>query len=257
MQNKKFIFSGIERLYGKQATEAFKNSKIIIAGIGGVGSWAAESLTRSGIGNLDLIDLDDICITNINRQIHALISTVGQSKVLVMKQRLEQINPKIKINPIENFLTPENIAETIDTTADLIIDCTDDIKTKAALINYSKIKKIKLITIGGAGGKKDPTQIDVCDLSRTINDPLASKLRKILRKEYNFPTKYKNKFKIDCVYSKECITHPQLDEQETSKENQSTKMDCQSGFGSITNVTASFGFVAAAKALDQIISIRQ
>lgn len=247
--NKKFRFGGIDRLYGKKSTLILKKSKVIIIGIGGVGSWAAESLARSGVGNIKLIDLDDICITNINRQIHATDETIGKSKVHTMKQRLSSINPEIKAEATEAFINQDNMHKLIDDQVNIVIDCIDEVAAKAALINYSKINKIKMITVGGAGGKKDPTKVKIADLSKTTHDPLAAKLRKTLRKEYNFPIEVKKKFHVDCVFSEENVSFP-LD---LNRKGTGT-MDCSNGFGSIANVTATFGFAAAAKAIDQLLS---
>ena len=248
----KFRFSGIERLYGEKSLDIFRNSKITIIGIGGVGSWAAESLGRSGIGNIRLVDLDDICVSNINRQIHALTSTINKSKVFTMEERLKQINPDIKIEAIEEFANQNNMDQIIDEKTDIVIDCIDEVRVKAALINYSKQNKIKIITAGGAGGKKDPTKVKIKDLSKTTHDPLAAKLRKILRKEYNFPQELNKKFNIECIFSEENIIFPE----NFKKQNGIRNIDCSNGFGSITNVTATFGFAAASRALSKLLTIK-
>ncbi|MEO0368782.1 MAG: tRNA cyclic N6-threonylcarbamoyladenosine(37) synthase TcdA, partial [Pseudomonadota bacterium] len=204
-------FGGTERLYGKQQMSLLASSHICIVGIGGVGSWVAEGLVRSAIGSITLVDLDDICVTNTNRQIHALNSTVGQSKIDVMAARLKEINPNCTVVSVLDFVTAKNVTEHLSTTYDYVVDATDSISAKAAMIAHCKRQKIPIITIGGAGGQTDPTQIKVADLTKTIQDPLAAKLRNTLRRDYNFSTNTKRRFAVDCVYSTEQLKYPQAD----------------------------------------------
>lgn len=256
-QSKSLRFGGIARLYGKSALARFSQSHIMVIGIGGVGTWAAEALARSGVGCISLVDLDDICITNINRQAHALTSTVGQSKVAVMAQRLLDIHPDLLVHQIEDFALPDNLQHIIPADISYVIDCTDSVHTKAALIAYCKRQKIKIVTVGGAGGQIDPTQIMVADLAKTTQDPLASKVRQTLRKEYGFSKNLKRRFQIPCVYSSEQLVYPTQEGEVCSTKEQSDgalKMDCEQGFGSSTAVTGSFGFVAAAHVLKKIAS---
>ena len=161
-------FGGTRRLYGNSEVEILRAAHVCVIGIGGVGSWAAEALARSGIGELTLIDMDDVCVTNINRQIHAMTGTVGQSKIEVMAERIKLINPECKVNLIDDFITPDNIREYIDGRFDYILDAIDSMKPKAALLAYCKSNKFKVITTGGAGGQIDPTQIQITDLTKTI-----------------------------------------------------------------------------------------
>ena len=250
-------FGGVARLYGKKALYHFQKSHVTIIGLGGVGTWTAESLARSGIGAFTLIDLDDICTTNINRQIHALTSTIGQSKIDAMRSRIIDINPEAEIQLIEDFAMPDNLEELIDARTDFVVDCTDAVKTKAALIAYCKRRKIKIITIGGAGGQTDPTQISVVDLSKTVQDPLASKVRQHLRQNYNFSKNTKRKFQIPCVFSTEQLVYPTADGDVCHLKQDSDgqqSMDCQTGFGSITHVTGTFGFAATAYVLKKLAS---
>ena len=179
-------FGGIGRLYTPEGLSKLRQAHVCVIGIGGVGSWAVEALARTGIGKITMIDMDDICVTNINRQIHAMTGTVAQLKTESMKERVERINPECVIEIIDDFISPENIPEYLNRGYDYVIDAIDSVKTKAALIAYCKRNKIKLITTGGAGGQTDPSQIQIADLSKTIQDPLASKVRSLLRKEYNF-----------------------------------------------------------------------
>ena len=241
-------FGGIARLYGKENLTKFRQSHICVIGIGGVGSWAVEALARSGIGEITMIDMDDICVTNINRQLHALTNSIGELKTEAMKHRIQQINPECKVNIIDDFIGLENLPEYLNKNYDYIIDAIDSVKTKAAIIAYCKRNKIKLITVGGAGGQTDPSQIKIADLSRTIQDPLASKVRSILRKEYNFSQNPKRKFGIDCVYSTQALIFPQV---EGGCEVSAT-MNCANGFGAVTMITATFGFFAVSRVLEKL-----
>lgn len=242
-------FGGIGRLYTPEGLAILRRSHICVIGIGGVGSWAVEALARSGIGKITMIDMDDICVTNINRQIHAMSGTVAQLKTEAMKERIEKINPECQVEIIDDFITSENIPEYLNRGYDYVIDAIDSVRTKAALIAYCKRHKIKLITTGGAGGQTDPTQIQITDLSKTIQDPLASKVRSLLRKEYNFSQNPKRKFGIDCVFSTQPLIFPKMGE---GCEISAT-MNCANGFGAVTMVTATFGFFAVSRVIDKLL----
>lgn len=243
-------FGGIGRLYGTSALERLRQAHICVIGIGGVGSWAVEALARSGIGKLTLIDMDDICVTNINRQIHALSGNIGKLKTEVMKERVQLINSKCEVQVIDDFLSAENLAEYLNRNYDYVIDAIDNVKTKAALIAYCKRNKIKVITIGGAGGQTDPSQIRIADLSKTIQDPLLAKVRSVLRKNYNFSQNPKRKFGIDCVFSTQPLIFPQA-EGECAV---SATMNCANGFGAATMITATFGFFAVSRVIDKLLA---
>ncbi|MEL6115496.1 tRNA cyclic N6-threonylcarbamoyladenosine(37) synthase TcdA [Photobacterium sp. SP02] len=249
-------FGGTRRLYGHQEVEILRAAHVCVIGIGGVGSWAAEALARSGIGQLTLIDMDDVCVTNINRQIHAMSGTVGRSKIEVMAERITLINPDCQVNLIDDFITPENIPEYIGSQFDYVLDAIDSVKPKAALLAFCKRNKIKVITTGGAGGQIDPTQIQIADLAKTIQDPLAAKIRNMLRRFYNFSKNPARKFGIDCVFSTEQLKYPQADgsvcEAKSTAEGPK-RMDCATGFGAATMVTATFGFVAVSRILQKLI----
>jgi len=247
-------FGGIQRLYGLDGAELFRQSHVCVVGIGGVGSWAAEALARSAIGRITLIDLDDICITNTNRQIHALDSTIGEPKTEVMAARIGHINPECQVEIVDDFVTLENIPQLIGKQFNYVIDCIDSVKEKAALIAHCKRNKIPVITVGGAGGQTDPTQINIADLSKTSHDPLAAKTRSFLRRYYNF-SKSGRRFAVDCVYSTEQLVYPQPDGsvcQLKSVADGNTRLDCSGGFGASTFVTATFGFVAVSRALQKM-----
>ncbi|MDT0594475.1 tRNA cyclic N6-threonylcarbamoyladenosine(37) synthase TcdA [Glaciecola petra] len=250
-------FAGIKRLYGNAGLMQFKQSHILVVGIGGVGSWIAESLARSGIGELTLIDLDDLAISNINRQIHALDSTLEQSKTEVMQKRILDINHECKVNEIEDFVTPENVKDYIGFQHDVVIDATDSVKAKAALIAHCKRNKIKVISIGGAGGQTDPLQIRRADLAKTIQDPLLAKVRSELRRYYHFSKNTKRNFGVECIYSCEQLKYPTPDGKVSFAKQASegaSKMDCSTGFGAFVGVTATFGMVATSRALSYLIN---
>jgi tRNA A37 threonylcarbamoyladenosine dehydratase len=226
-----------------------------VIGIGGVGSWAAEALARSGIGQLTLIDMDDICVTNTNRQIHALQGNVGKLKTEVMAERIRLINPDCQIHIVDDFITEDNLAGFVDSRFDFVVDAIDSIRAKVALLAHCKRQKIALITTGGAGGQKDPTQITITDLSRTTQDPLAAKVRADLRRKFGFPRDPKKKFGIPCVYSTEQLTYPDGAGGTCSAKASSDgnmKMDCASGFGATTVVTATFGLTAVSYVLQKL-----
>ena len=242
-------FGGIGRLYTSEGLAKLRQSHICVIGIGGVGSWAVEALVRSGIGKITMIDMDDICVTNINRQIHALTSTVATLKTEAMKTRIVEINPECQVEIIDDFISPDNLADYSNRGYDYVIDAIDSVKTKAALIAYCKRNKIRLITTGGAGGQTDPSQIQIADLSKTIQDPLASKVRSLLRKEYHFSQNPKRKFGVDCVFSIQPLIFPKMGE---GCEISAT-MNCANGFGAVTIVTATFAFFAVGRVIDKLL----
>lgn len=249
-------FSGLSRLYGSSGLMKLQNANIAVVGIGGVGSWSAEALARTAVGNITLIDLDDIALSNVNRQLHALSSTIEASKVDVMKQRILDINPQCNVTAIEDFVTTETLQDYITTSFDVVIDAVDSIKAKAAMIAFCKRNKIKIITVGGAGGQLDPLKITCNDLAKTIQDPLAAKLRSELRRFYHFSKNPKRNFGVECVYSTEQLRYPQSDGSisfEKGQQQGAGKMDCATGFGAFVGVTATFGFVAATRAIQFVV----
>jgi tRNA A37 threonylcarbamoyladenosine dehydratase len=256
-------FAGIGRLYGQAALTTFSKSHVMVIGIGGVGTWVAEALARSGIGEITLMDLDDVCVTNSNRQSHALASTIGQSKVAVMAARLRDINPECTVNEVEDFISPDNFGQYLQSKAqgsnlDFVVDCIDAVKQKAAMIAWCKRNKIPIVTVGGAGGQTDPTLIQLTDLSKTYQDPLLAKVRTILRKEYNFSKNVQRRFAIDAVFSSQHLVYPKADGSVCNTKSDtdgSMRMDCASGFGAVTMVTGTFGFVAASRVLAKLAKI--
>lgn len=252
-------FGGTERLYGVEETRWLAGRHLVVVGLGGVGSWAAEALARTAVGRLTLIDLDDVCISNTNRQLHALDSTVGQMKVDVMAERIRAINPQCRVTAVMDFLTPDNLDAHLDPAPDAVLDAIDSVRVKAALIAYCKRRRIPLVTTGGAGGQSDPLKITVDDLSRTTGDPLAARTRNRLRREHGFSRNPKRKFGVECVYSTEQLVYPSADGGVCATKpggDASTRLDCASGFGASMMVTASFGMVAASRVVDRLLRAR-
>ncbi|VFP83906.1 tRNA threonylcarbamoyladenosine dehydratase [Candidatus Erwinia haradaeae] len=249
-------FSGISRIYGQLALSLFAQKHICIVGIGGVGSWAAEALTRSGIGILTLIDMDDICITNTNRQIHATKTSIGQPKNTIMAARMREINPECYVHCIDDFLTLQNINTLLNHKFTYIIDAIDNVTVKAALVSWCYYNHIPLITIGGAAGKIDPMQIQVSDLSKAVHDPLSTALRRRLRDNFQIIKNKNGELNIDCVFSAETTLYPQTDGsvcRSRHKAHTLEHLDCDKGLGSVTMVTATFGFIAASHVLQEIL----
>ncbi len=259
-------FAGVARLYGESGLQTFEKAHVLVVGLGGVGSWAVEALARSGIGELTLMDFDHIAVSNVNRQLHAIEDNFGKSKSEAMAERVRQINPLIKLNIIDEFLTPDNLDAHLHKNAEnpyfAVLDATDDVKMKIVLAAYcegrdelgrarlseqkeqertkqsnKKSLTIPLIICGGAGGKLDPSRIKAADLAKTTQDPVLSKIRYSLRKEYGFSNDPKKKLGVTAIYS-----------DEPRQGVASGGLSC-AGYGSAVTVTATFGFVAAAEVL--------
>lgn len=250
-------FGGIARLYGTVAAERLATARVAVVGIGGVGSWVAEALARSGVGTIILQDLDELCITNTNRQIHALEGTYGQPKVDVMAERLRLINPGIEVVSLLSFYTVSAPERLFDTAPDIVVDAIDTMRPKAHLIAECRRRGVPIVTCGGAGGRIDATCINVADLARTCGDNMLSQLRKTLRREYNFPLHDKcPEIGIPCVYSPERPRFPRCDGSVSCEREPGQKggIGCASGFGSATHITGTFGFMAAGAALQFLTS---
>ncbi len=246
-------FAGIGKLYGAQRLDIFANSHVLVIGLGGVGSWAAEALVRSGIGQITLIDMDDICISNTNRQIHTTQATLGQLKTRVMASRLRDIHPHCQITEIDDFITPDNLTDYVRHDVDFVIDGIDSARVKIALIIHCRRQKIPLIVSGGAGGQTDPSQVQCTDITRAFNDPLLAKIRRELRRLYGYSRHQKQKFNLPCVFSSEPLIYPKADGSVCrQKTTGGQKMDCRDGLGATTMVTASFGFQAASFVLKKL-----
>ncbi|MDO6387590.1 MULTISPECIES: ThiF family adenylyltransferase [unclassified Uliginosibacterium] len=239
-------FGGVGRLYGEAAAQRFAAAKVCVVGIGGVGSWVAEALARSAVGQLTLIDLDMVAESNANRQIHALDPVWGMAKVEAMRARILAINPACEVRCVEDFVTPENLAELLG-GHDLIVDAIDQTRVKVAMAAWCVAQGVPLVMAGGAGGKQDPSLICSADLSRTEQDPLLARVRAQLRKEHGFPKDPKRKFGITAIYSSEPLQRPVVCES-GEPVDAPQGLSC-AGYGSAVCVTAPFGFFAAAAAL--------
>lgn len=240
-------FGGLERLYGVQGAQRIRSAHVAVVGIGGVGSWTAEALARSGVGTLTLIDLDNIAESNVNRQIHALTDTVGKAKVLAMRERIAQINPACVAHCIEDFVEPDNWPGILPAGVDAVVDACDQMKAKFAMAQWARQHKRLFISVGAAGGKRLAHKVDVDDLSVTTHDPLLAQLRYRLRKECNAPREGK-KIGLMTVFSREAVAKPDASCQITSADG---SLNC-SGYGSVVAVTATFGQCAAGWVLDEI-----
>jgi tRNA A37 threonylcarbamoyladenosine dehydratase len=243
-------FGGVARVYGTDALNRFGRAKVTVIGVGGVGSWAVEALARSGIGSLVLIDLDHIVESNINRQLQAVEPDLGKAKVLALAERVAQINPQCLIETQEMFLQQDNIEQLIAVDNSYVVDCIDNYRVKAALIVYCHRNKIPVIVSGGAGGRIDPTQVRIADLSRTEQDPLLSRTRKLLRQDYGFSHNPKRRFNVPCVFSPEQQRHPE-DVGAVCNPLGVSGLSC-AGFGSAMTVTATFGLVAVSHVLKKL-----
>ena len=247
-------FGGLERLYGVSGAERIRASHVLVAGIGGVGSWTVEALARSGVGRLTLVDLDHIAESNINRQIHALESTVGQAKVEAMRARIAQINPECRVMAIDDFVEPENwltlvsTAESAQGELTAVVDACDQVKAKLAMSTWARAGKRTFITVGAAGGKRHAHRVEIEDISLATHDPLMAQLRQRLRKEHGAPREGK-KIGVACVFSRESVAPPDA----SCAIESDGSLNCH-GYGSVVSVTATFGQCAAGWVLDQIAS---
>jgi tRNA A37 threonylcarbamoyladenosine dehydratase len=239
-------FGGLERLYGVDGAAAIRRAHVAVVGIGGVGSWAAEALARSGVGTLTLVDLDHVAESNINRQVHALDSTVGQAKVLAMRERIAQIHPRCTVHAVEEFVEPENWPQLLPAGVDAVIDACDAVKAKTAMAAWARREKVLFIACGAAGGKRLAHQVDVDDLAHTTHDPLLAQLRYRLRKFHGAPKEGK-RIGVACVFSREAVAPP---DPSCAIEGDGS-LNCH-GYGSVVSVTATFGHCAAGWLLDRI-----
>jgi tRNA A37 threonylcarbamoyladenosine dehydratase len=242
-------FGGLDRLYGVSGAGKIRAAHVVVVGIGGVGSWTVEALARSGVGRLTLIDLDHISESNINRQIHALDSTLGMAKVQVMRQRIAHINPACLVNGIEEFVDPDNWPQLLGTAhVDAVIDACDQIKAKTAMAAWALKQRALFISVGAAGGKRFAHKVDVDDLANTSHDPLLAKLRYNLRRTHGAARDGK-KIGVACVFSREAVAPPDA----SCDVPGDGSLNC-SGYGSVVSVTATFGQCAAGWVFDQISS---
>jgi tRNA A37 threonylcarbamoyladenosine dehydratase len=246
-------FNGIARLYGDAALERFRKSHLAIVGVGGVGSWTAEALVRSGIGRLTLIDLDEICVSNSNRQLHTLHETIGRSKVLVMAERLLAINPELQVDAIEDFFTSTTASQLLLPGYDGLVDAIDSLQNKCLLIACCQQIQMPLVTVGGAGGRRNPAKVQIADLAATCSDGLLRSVRRELRHQHNFPKE--GLFDIPAVFSTETPVFPTSEGGicEKPQAGQAVNGGCEQGYGAASFVTGAFGFAAASAMLDKLL----
>ncbi len=250
-------FSGLARLYGADALPKMRRAHVAVVGIGGVGSWTAEALARSGIGRVTLIDLDEICVTNTNRQLPALQGQIGRPKVTAMAERMRLINPEIVVEEKIAFFTPGNVEPLLEPDYSCVIDCIDDARLKALLIASCLVRHLPLVVAGGAGGKQHPAAVKVADLAFATNDKLLRLVRKELRKNHGFPPESaREAFGVRAVYSEENARFPWSDGtvRADPQPGSDRRLNCDTGFGAATPVTGTFGFTAAAEAIQILVA---
>ena len=241
-------FGGVARLYGASGAHALAQAHVAVVGIGGVGSWAAEALARSGVGHITLIDMDHVAESNINRQIHAEDATLGQSKVLAMQARIARYHPGCRVHCVDAFVEPENWPALLPAPADAVVDACDAMPAKAALAAWARASGTPFVTVGAAGGKQQPWQVEVTDLAQVTHDPLLAQLRNRLRKFHQAPREGKP-FGVACVFSREPVQTPAAAACDTTAPDGS--LNCH-GYGSAVAVTATFGLCAAGWVLQRL-----
>lgn len=249
-------FSGLGRLYGAPSLRRLLGAHVAVIGIGGVGTWAAESLARSGIGRLTLIDLDDVCVTNVNRQIHALDGQIGRPKVEAMADRIRLISPHCEVFAVGEFFTEASAERLLETGFDVVVDAIDSVKHKSLLIAECVSRGVPLIVSGGGGGKRDPSNLSVSDLSKATNDRLLKRVRKVLRRDHGFPDEpSKRDFGVTAVFCDEKAVYPWADGTvcDAPEPGSELRLNCESGFGTASFVTGAIGFGAAAEAVKRVV----
>ena len=250
-------FAGIDRLYGVGSATRLARAHVCIVGIGGVGSWAVEALARSGVGRLTLIDADDVCVSNTNRQLPALEGAYGRPKVDVMAERVRAINPRIAVVARAEFLTVANLEALLEGGYDAVLDACDALKVKVAMIAFCRRRKIPIVVSGSAGGRRDPALITSRDLSKTEHDILLASVRRRLRDDYGWTRNPKRYFGVQAVFSRENINYPQADgsvcKTRAPDDERGLKLDCSGGLGAAMHVTATFGMVGAARVVERLL----
>jgi tRNA A37 threonylcarbamoyladenosine dehydratase len=246
-------FGGIARLYGRPALARLRAAHVCVIGVGGVGSWIVEALARSGVGALTMIDLDDICVTNVNRQLPALDGQIGRPKVAALAERVLLINPACRVHPITEFFTSASAGRLLEPRYDFVIDATDKLTNKCLMITGSRERGYPVLTVGGAGGKRDGTAVRVADLAHSVQDELLRQVRRKLRRDYGFPGGHAP-FGVACVYSPEKPVFPWGDGTCSAEPEpgSSLRLDCASGFGTATHITGAFAFAAAGEVVRQL-----
>jgi tRNA A37 threonylcarbamoyladenosine dehydratase len=256
-------FDGIDRLYGRGSAARLSGAHVGVVGVGGVGSWAVEALARSGVGRLTLIDADEVCVSNVNRQSHALEGNFGRAKVDVLAERLRAIRPGIEVRPVAQFLTPTNLQELVGGGGfDLLLDACDAFRVKVETVAWCRRRKQPLVVVGSAGGRTDPTQVRVRDLSRTEHDALLALVRRKLRGEFGFPRNRDRYFGVPAVYSLENVRYPQPDGsvcglRPAGTADEAFRLACGGGLGAAMHVTTAFAMAAVATTLERLLRVEQ
>lgn len=250
-------YAGIARLYGSAALARFRAARVVVVGIGGVGGWVVEALARSGIGALTLIDGDDVCISNTNRQISATGHTLGQPKVQVLAARVAQIDPSIRVEPRAHFLTTKNLRDEV-AGADAVVDACDALRVKIELAACCRRNKQPIVVVGAAGGRRDPTLVRIRDLSKTEHDKLLSTMRGALRDDFGFTRNPKRYFGIPAVYSLEHPMYPDSDGGvcQAKPDGGGRGLDCSGGLGAATHLTGAFAYAAASVVLAKLAGLQ-
>ncbi|MBL8430275.1 MAG: tRNA threonylcarbamoyladenosine dehydratase [Dechloromonas sp.] len=244
-------FGGVSRLYGVDGAKRLREANVCIVGIGGVGSWTAEALARTGVGKIAVVDLDMVAESNTNRQIQALGDIYGRAKVDAIAERIHAINPDCEVCCIEDFVSPDNVSVILGNNYSVVIDAIDQVRAKVAMIAFCSRSMTPIVVAGAAGGQLDPTQVRVSDLSQTVQDPLLSKVRATLRREHGFPRDMKKKFNVSAVFSTEQLRYP-VNDKSCTTDRGASGLNC-AGFGSSICVTSVFGMIAAAQAIKLIV----
>lgn len=247
-------FSGIARLYGSAGLARLRAAQVCVIGVGGVGSWTVEALARSGLGALTMIDLDDVCVTNVNRQLPALDGTIGRPKIDVLAERIRLISPSCRVDTRATFFTPATAAELLAPGFDFVVDATDRLANKCEIIVRSRERGIAVLTCGGAGGRRDGTAVRVCDLAHSTQDELLRQVRRKLRRDFAFPREPGADFGVACVFSPELPLYPWADGTCAldPEPGSSLTLDCATGFGTATFITGAFGFAAAGEVVRRL-----
>ncbi len=244
-------FGGLQRLYGLDPASRIRQAHVVVVGIGGVGSWAAEALARSGVARLTLIDMDHIAESNVNRQIHALTSTLGQAKIEAMRERIAQIHPGCRVDLVDDFVSPENWPNLLPDRPDALIDACDQVKAKQAMAVWALHNKVPFVCVGAAGGKRLAHRVDVEDLVNVTHDPLLAQLRYRLRKHHGAPRQGK-RMGVRCVFSREAVVSPDA----SCAIEGDGSLNCH-GYGSLVGVTATFGMCAATEVMNMLAEARK
>jgi len=251
-------FGALARLYGPDAPQRLARAHVAVIGLGGVGSWTAEALARCGVGALTLIDLDVVSESNVNRQLHALSTTLGQSKIEAMAARIAGINPACRITLVDDFVTPDNVAQLLPDAYDVILDCADQASAKIAMILHARQNRVPIVVCGGAGGKTDPLALRGGDLSAALNDALLAKLRNVLRRQHGFaraadqagkPRKRVPKMNVFALW----FDQPAMLPAAWTRADAPQGLSC-AGYGSVVTVTAAMGMAAADRAVQWIVT---